>query len=207
MPASAVAAPGVGHRVERLEVPGAAPGELRQLDVHSWVPGRRPRGGRRRSTRPRCTASRCPERLGRRCRGRSRLRLAREGAALDPRGPLRADRVLARRDQRPDRLRTHAGGDRGRRVRGGRARRTPTTRRTTCGATTSTRMAPGNAGVRVRGRLAAPPAAHAAATGSRRGLRKERRPGQHVRPCPRRHAVLDALPGWFGSAVDARARA
>ena len=38
MPASAVAAPGVGHRVERLDVPGAAPGELRKLDVHVWYP-------------------------------------------------------------------------------------------------------------------------------------------------------------------------
>ena len=38
MPASAVAAPGVGHRVERLDVPGAAPNELRKVDVHVWYP-------------------------------------------------------------------------------------------------------------------------------------------------------------------------
>ncbi|MDA0169098.1 HYR domain-containing protein [Solirubrobacter taibaiensis] len=38
MPASAVAAPGVGHRVERIEVPGAAAGEQRKVDVHLWYP-------------------------------------------------------------------------------------------------------------------------------------------------------------------------
>ena len=38
MPASAVAAPGVGHRVERLDVPGAAANELRKVDVHVWYP-------------------------------------------------------------------------------------------------------------------------------------------------------------------------
>src|SRR5690242_1457404 len=38
MPTSAVAAPGVGHRVERLQVPGAAAGEQRKVDVHLWYP-------------------------------------------------------------------------------------------------------------------------------------------------------------------------
>jgi hypothetical protein len=28
----------VGHRVERIEVPGVAAGEVRQVDVHLWYP-------------------------------------------------------------------------------------------------------------------------------------------------------------------------
>ena len=156
MPASAVAAPGVGHRVEHLDVPGAAPGELRKVDVHLWYPAD---PATRAQPKTVYTSALHGEPLPNgwaplswtvEAETRARGRGARPG-----RRAVRADRVLARRDQRPDRLRAHAGGDRGRRVHRRSRPRTPTTRRTTCGATTSTPLA-GTRRVLVRGRVAGP---------------------------------------------------
>ena len=121
-PADAVAADTpVGHRVENLVVPGSFCERVpacvcsRSTCISGTPPTRRAaRRGPRRLHVPAVRQAAAPrDRLGAAVldgRGRDCAR-GRGGRA--GRRAVRADRVLARRDQRPDRLRAHAGGDRG----------------------------------------------------------------------------------------------
>ena len=121
----------VGHTIKQIEVPGSyqtgcptAPSILcnRKVDVHLWYPAdeRGLSSDPRPSTTRRCGTNRS-QRRGCRFPGRSRRRSrARVRRSIHLAEPFR-DRVLARVEQRSDRLRAHARRDRRCRLRGSRA--------------------------------------------------------------------------------------
>ena len=155
---------------------------------------------------PRCTAATKPRpdipALGSavvELRGRDRARGRRDRPA---RPAVPRDRVLARHNQRSDRLRAHARADRRRRLRGRRAlaRQQHPGRR--ADRLHQQRQALGGAGVRLQRRAAATHAAPATVRKPERTVPLSM--ADRVRDISK---VLDELPGWFGARADAEARA
>ena len=171
---------GQTYRRARLGCERAAAGRRAPLVSRRWA-GRR--GTAEDGLHVRAARQAAAERLGAAVvvdRGQARAR----GRGLRPvRRAVRADRVLARREQRPVRLRGHAGADRGRRLHRRRARaHQQHAGRSTAGLH---QRAGGHAAVRMPGRAAG--ARRSDADGGRvpqPGLLEGQRPGQHVRPRP-----------------------
>ena len=153
MPASAVAAPGVGHRVEHIKVPGAALGELRNVDVHLWYPAQV--AGQPKTVYTSALFGKPLPNGWAPLSWSVEAELAARGRTPRRGGPYAPIVFSHGAHQRPDRLRAHAGGDRGRRVRGDRARtheQHPGRR-----AARLPQRARRHAGVRLRGRVGARP--------------------------------------------------